>query len=87
MEQHPNRSQTLKSYGSESILLQMFAWFDLLNLPVFAVAMGIVLGIMGICKRHISAGIMIGLGVAFVVLIVIVAFLFYAFTIGGPVPR
>lgn len=42
---------------------------------------------MGIRKRYISAGIMIGLGGAFVVLIVIVAFLFYAFTIGGPVPR
>lgn len=61
--------------------------FFMVYLPVFAVAMGIVLGIMGIRKRHISAGIMIGLGVVFVVLIVIVAFLFYAFTIGGPVPR
>lgn len=61
--------------------------FFMVYLPAFAVAMGIVLGIMGIRKHHMSAGIMIGLGLAFMVLIVIVAFLFYAFTIGGPVPR
>ena len=60
--------------------------FFMVYLPVFAVAMGVVLGIMGIRKRHISAGIMIGLGIAFVVLVIIMAFLFYAFTIGGPVP-